>query len=224
MGLAVGETLAIALAIAICPIPIVAVVLLLTSPSGRTNGPLFVLGWLTGLAVVGTAVLLIAGPTSASESGGPATWVSWAKIALALLLVRMGVRELRGRTSVGHTATPKWMGAIDSATPVRAFGFGALPSGVNPKSLILAVAGAATIAATGIPGAQQAGAYAIFALVGTVGVATPVVISLAMGQRSAVLLERLKLWMLEHNAIIMAVLCFLIAAKLLGDGVASLTA
>jgi hypothetical protein len=55
-------------------------------------------------------------------------------------------------------------------------------------------------------------------------VATPVVISLAMGQRSAVLLERLKLWMLEHNAIIMAVLCFLIAAKLLGDGVASLTA
>jgi Sap, sulfolipid-1-addressing protein len=96
-------------------------------------------------------------------------------------------------------------------------------SGVNPKSLILAVAGAATIAATGISGAEQAGAYAIFALVGTVGVATPVVISLAMGQHSAVLLERLKLWMLEHNAIIMAVLCFLIAAKLLGDGVASLT-
>jgi threonine/homoserine/homoserine lactone efflux protein len=151
MGPAVGETLAIALAIAICPIPIVAVVLLLTSPSGRTNGPLFVLGWLTGLAVVGTAVLLIAGPTSASESGGPATWVSWAKIALALLLVRMGVRELRGRTSVGHTATPKWMGAIDSATPVRAFGFGALLSGVNPKSLILAVAGAATIPRLGSP-------------------------------------------------------------------------
>ena len=224
MGPAVGETLAIALAIAICPIPIVAVVLLLTSPSGRTNGPLFVLGWLAGLAVVGTATLLIAGPSSPSESGVPATWVSWVKIGLALLLVRMGVRELRGRSSGDLAATPKWMGAIDGATPARAFGYGALLSGVNPKSLILAIAGAATIAATGIPGAQQAGAYAIFAVIGTIGVATPVVISLAMGQRSVARLDRLKLWMLEHNAVIMAVLCFLIAAKLLGDGVASLTA
>jgi hypothetical protein len=73
MGQAVGQALVIAAAVAICPIPIVAVVLLLTSPSGRTTGPLFVLGWLAGLAAVGAVALLIAGTSGASESGAPAT-------------------------------------------------------------------------------------------------------------------------------------------------------
>ena len=45
--------------------------------------------------------------------------------------------------------------------------------GVRPKSLLLAVGGAAVIARTGIAGGQQAIAYAIFAVIATVGVAVP---------------------------------------------------
>jgi threonine/homoserine/homoserine lactone efflux protein len=119
---------------------------------------------------------------------------------------------------------PRWMGAVDRATPGKAFAFGGLLSAVNPKSLLLAVAAAATIAATGIPGAQQAAAYAIFAVIGSLGVATPVVIARAMGERAVGPLERLKHWMLEHNAVILAAIFLLIAAKLLGDAVGSLTA
>jgi threonine/homoserine/homoserine lactone efflux protein len=223
VGQAVGETLVLAVAVAICPIPIVAVVLLLTSPSGKTNGAVFVLGWLVGLAVVGTVVRLLAAPSSASESGVPAAWVSWVRIALALFFVQVAVRELRSRSTVDAAATPNWMGAVDRATPTTSFGLGAVLSGLNPKSLILVVAGAVTIA-TGIPGAHQAGAYAIFASIGTLGVATPVVIASATSRRSVDLLDRLKRWMLQHNAIILAVLCLPIAAKLLGDGLASLTA
>jgi len=76
MGKAIGGSLPLAVGIALSPIPIIAVVLMLTSRRAKVNGPLFVLGWLIGLGVVGAIVLSIAGPTDASTSGGPAAWVS----------------------------------------------------------------------------------------------------------------------------------------------------
>ena len=72
--------------------------------------------------------------------------------------------------------------------------------------------GAATIAQTGISGAQQAIAYAVFALIGTIGVASPVVIYFAMGERSQEMLTKLKNWMGHNNAVIMSILCLIIGA------------
>jgi hypothetical protein len=50
MGQAVGGALPLAIGVALSPVPIIAVVLMLTTRRARVNGPLFVLGWLTGLA------------------------------------------------------------------------------------------------------------------------------------------------------------------------------
>jgi threonine/homoserine/homoserine lactone efflux protein len=118
---------------------------------------------------------------------------------------------------------PKWMATIDNTGPPAAFGLAAVLSGANPKNLLLAVAGGAAIAQTGIPGGQQAIAYLIFALIGTLGVGLPVVIYFVMGARSEKLLADLKDWMTQHNAVIMSVLCLVIAAKLVGDGISGLT-
>lgn len=117
---------------------------------------------------------------------------------------------------------PKWMATIDNTSPPAALGLAALLSGANPKNLLLAVAGAAAIAQTGIGGGQQAVAYLVFALIGTLGVGIPVGIYFAMGARSEKLLAGLKDWMSLHNAVIMAVLCLVIAAKLVGDGISGL--
>jgi hypothetical protein len=95
-------------------------------------------------------------------------------------------------------------------------------SAVNLKNLLLAVAGAAAIAQTGTPGRQQAIAYAIFALIGTLGVGIAVGVYFAMGSRSHKLLAGLKDWMTAHNAVIMTVLCLIIAAKLIDDGISGL--
>jgi hypothetical protein len=223
MGEAIGQSLPLAIGVALSPIPIIAVVLMLTTPRARTNGPAFVLGWLLGLGVVGAVVLALAGPGGASEEGQPATWVSWLKLVLGLGLLLVAARQFRGRPHQGEqTPLPKWMGAMDQFTPVQALGGGAVLAGANPKNLLLAVAAAAAIAQTGIPGGQQAVAYAVFAVIGTLGVGAPVGIYLAMGERSAELLGRLKDWMGHHNAVIMAVLCLVIGVKLLGDGLGGL--
>jgi Sap, sulfolipid-1-addressing protein len=224
MGEAIGQSLPMAVGVALSPVPIIAVVLMLTTARARANGPAFVLGWLLGLGVVGAVVLALAGP-GASDEGKPATWVSWLKLLLGLGLLLVAVRQFRGRPHEGEEAPlPKWMGAIDRFTPGQALGGGAALAGANPKNLLLAVGGAAAIAQTGIAGGQQAIAYAVFAVVGTLGVGAPVVLYFAMGERSAELLGRLKDWMAHNNAVIMAVLCLVIGVKLVGDALAGLTA
>jgi threonine/homoserine/homoserine lactone efflux protein len=223
MGEAIGGSLPLAFGVAISPVPIIAVVLMLTTRRGRVNGPVFVLGWLCGLAVVGAIVLSVVGPSGAGSSGSPATWVSWVKIALGVLLLLLAVRQFRGRPAGDETAAmPKWMAAIDTIKPPAAFGLAAVLAGVNPKNLLMAVGGAAAIAQTGISGAQQAVAYAIFALIGTLGVGIPVGIYFALGDRSASILRDLKDWMGRNNAVIMAVLCLIIGVKLIGDAIGGL--
>jgi len=225
VGEAIGQSLPLAVGVALSPVPVIAVVLMLTTARARANGPAFVLGWLVGLGVVGAIVLALAGPGGASQEGQPAAWVSWLKLLLGLGLLLVAVRQFRGRPRQGEQAPlPKWMGAIDRFTPGKALGGGAVLAGANPKNLLLAVGGAAAIAQTGIPASQQAVAYAVFAVIGTLGVGAPVGIYLAMGERSAELLGRLKDWMGQHNAVIMAVLCLVIGVKLIGDAITGLTA
>jgi len=224
MGQAIGSSLPLAVGVALSPIPIIAVVLMLTSRRARSNGPAFVIGWLIGLAVIGAIVLSVAGPAGASKSGSPATWVSWVKIVLGAALLLVAVRQFRGRPKDSdEAALPKWMASIDTMKPLTVLGLAALLGGVNPKNLLLAVSAGASIAQTGISGADQAIAYAVFALIGTIGVGTPVVIYFALGERSATMLAALKDWMGRHNAVIMSVLCLIIGVKLIGDAIGGLT-
>ncbi len=223
MGAAVGQILPLAVGVALSPLPIIAVILMLVTARARVNGPAFIVGWLVGLAIVGAVVLAIAGPTGASSGGQPAVWVSILKLLLGIGSLLIALRQWRGRPrGEDDPPAPKWMGAVEAFTPLKATGAGALLSGLNPKNLLLAVSAAASIAATGVSGGQQVVAYAIFAIIGTIGVAIPVVIYFAMGDRAGPLLEKLKQWMAHNNAVIMAVLMLVIGAKLIGDGLAGL--
>jgi threonine/homoserine/homoserine lactone efflux protein len=220
---AIGQILPTAVGVAISPLPIVAVVLMLVTPRGRVNGPLFVGGWIVGLAILGAIVLSVASGAVASDDGSPATWVSILKLVLGLLALLLGVRQFTHRPhGDAQPDTPSWMHALDTFTPVKAAGAGVALSAVNPKNLLLSVAGAAAIAQTGIDAGEQAIAWAVFVLVGTLGVAAPVVIAFAMGSRASELLDRLKGWLSANNAVIMAVLLVVIGAKLIGDAISAL--
>lgn len=169
-------------------------------------------------------MLALAGPTDASEQGRPATWVSILKLVLGVLLLIVALRQWRRRPSESsEVAVPKWMGAIDRFTAGKALAVGAVLSGANPKNLLLAIAAGAAIAQTGIGGGQQAIAYAVFAIIGTLSVATPVILFFALGERSGPLLDGLKTWMSRHNTAIMAVLCLVIGMKLIGAAIGKLS-
>jgi threonine/homoserine/homoserine lactone efflux protein len=224
MGQAIGQVLSLAVGVAISPVPIIAVVLMLVTPRARSNGPAFVVGWLLGLSIVGAIVLLLA-PDANSDNGEPATWASTVKLVLGVLLVLLAFKQWRGRPHAAEEAsTPKWMRAIDAFTAPKVFVAGAVLSGANPKNLLLAVGAAVAILQTGISGGEQAIVYAVFAVLATVGVAVPVVIYFALGERSGAVLDRLKTWMAKNNAVIMAVLLVVIGVKLIGDAISGFSA
>jgi hypothetical protein len=220
---AIGQVLSLGVGVSLSPVPIIAVVLMLGTPRARVNGPAFVLGWILGLTVVGVIVLVIAGGAGANDAGEPATWVDWVKLVLGVLLLIVAVRQWRGRPHAGEDAAlPKWMQAIDQFTPGRSFGIAAALSGINPKNLLLTTGAAAAIAQAGLDTGEEAVSLAVFILVGTFGPAAPVVIYFALGARATKLLDGLKAWMGANNTAIMAVLCLVIGAKLIGDGISGL--
>jgi threonine/homoserine/homoserine lactone efflux protein len=224
MGQAIGQVLAFGVGVALSPIPIIAVVLMLATPKGRANGPAFLAGWILGLAVVGTIVLLVSSGAEASENGGPAEGLSIVKLALGVLLLVVAARQWRGRPrGKDDPELPKWMRTIDTFTPVRAGGIAVALSAVNPKNLLLTVGAGAAIAQTGASTGDQAVALAVFVLLGTLGPGIPVGIYFLMRDRASTILESLRGWMARENATIMAVLCLIIGAKLIGDAITGLS-
>lgn len=220
MGDAIGQILSLAVFVAISPVPIIGVVVMLATPRARSNGPAFILGWVVGLSVVGAVVLLISGGAGASDDGAPADWVNVLKLALGAVAVILAAKQWRQRPRAGaDPEMPAWMEAADRFTPGRAAGFGLLLSAANPKNLLLVVAAAATIAQTGASTGAQIAALAVFVLIGTLGAGLPVVLYLALGERSRTILDELKAWMSTHGAAIMAVLFLVIGAKLIGDAI-----
>jgi threonine/homoserine/homoserine lactone efflux protein len=225
MGQALGNVLPLAVAIAIFPVPIIAVVLIIGSERGRAKGLAFVLAWCAGLGAVGAIVLLLGGVFDGSDAGEPATWVNVLLLALGLLLLAASVRQGRGRPGTGEeTATPAWMRTIGEFTMAKAAGAGFALTALNPKNVLLAAAAAAEIAEVGLPASQQVGVLVVFVLIASVGVVTPLVLFVALGDRSRELLDALEGWMARHNAVIMAVLFLLIGAKLIGDAVSGFSA
>jgi threonine/homoserine/homoserine lactone efflux protein len=219
---AIGASLPFAVGIALSPIPIVAVVLMLATPGGRTNGLAFVAGWVIGLAIVGTIVLVASSGANAGEGGEPASWVGALELVLGVLLLLVGARHWSKRPRGDEERTlPAWMKTIDTFTGGRSLAMGVALSGVNPKNLLLAVGAGAAIAQTGIEPGQQAVALAVFIVIATLGPALPLIIYFAMGDRSREILTGLRRWMALHNSAIMTVLIGVIGVKLVGDGIAA---
>jgi threonine/homoserine/homoserine lactone efflux protein len=218
---AIGDVLPLAIAAAISPFPVIGVVLMLVTPRARINGPIFVVGWLAGLAVVGTIGLTVASAAGASDDGTPSTGADVLQIVLGSLLVIFAIRQWHKRPRPGERAAmPKWMDAVDHFSPVQSAGLGVALSAVNPKNLVLTLAAATTIAATNLPASDQVVAFVVFALIATLGVAAPIVVYFTMGDRSERILDTVKTWLAHNNATIMAVIFLIIGAKVLGQGIA----
>jgi Sap, sulfolipid-1-addressing protein len=117
---------------------------MLLTPGGRINGPSFLVGRTLGIAGAGAILLALAGASGAGNNGQPATWVSWLKLILGILLLAGAVREWLARPSQDEeVATPRWMGALDGFGPVKAAGTGVVLTAVNLKNLFLMIAAAA---------------------------------------------------------------------------------
>ena len=224
MGRALGDVLPLAVAVAVFPVPIIAVVLVLASDRGLLKGVAFVVAWCAGLGAVGAVVLALSGTADASEGGEPATWTSLLQLGLGLLLLALAAKQWVGRPRAGEEAPmPGWMRKVNEFTVAKAAGAGFALSALNPKNILLVAAAAAEIAAVGLAAGREAVVLLAFVVVASLGVLTPIALSLVLRSRAAGVLDGIRRWMAANNAVIMTVLFVLIGAKLIGDAIAGLS-
>lgn len=224
MGNAIGDLLPSAIGVAISPVPIIAVILMLGTPRARSNGPAFAAGWIAGLIIVSTLVLLLTGDADDADSGA-STAVGWIKIVFGALFLVLALKQWQARPQPGVEPTmPKWMAAIDTFGAGKSLGLGALLSGVNPKNLALSFAAAASISQAGLSTGGTVVSVAVFVIIGSLTVAGPVVLFLMAPQRAGTSLASIKDFMTDHNAVIMMTVLLLLGVKLIGDGIGIVTA
>lgn len=222
-GHAIGEVLALGVGVALSPLAVIAVVLMLAAPGGTLRAGAFTAGWVLGLAVVGTVVLAVADGADAGEGGAPADRVAIVKILVGCALVIVAARQWRGRPSGEEDPElPGWASAVDTLSAPRAAGLAVLFASVKPKNLLLTIGAALAIAETGASTGDQAIALAVFVALGTLAPGIPLGIHVLLRDRGAAVLGRLREWMVRENATIIAVLCLVLAAKLIGDAVGAL--
>jgi threonine/homoserine/homoserine lactone efflux protein len=223
MGAAIGNILPLAIGVAISPLPVVAIVLMLATPRGKSNGIAFAAGWVLGLGVVCAIVLLVASGSASSDSG-PADWVSVVKLVLGTGAVLAGVEQWRSRPNAGEEAElPAWMATIDKFTTAKSLGFGVLLSAANPKNLGLTITAGTTIAQFDLSAGSETIAAAVFVILASVTIVGPVLAYMVLGTRAQYALADLKDTLALHNATIMAIVFVVLGSKLIGDGIAGLS-
>ncbi|GAA3011415.1 Sap-like sulfolipid-1-addressing protein [Streptomyces sp. KhCrAH-43] len=216
MGEVIGAMLTSAVGIAISPLPLIAVILMLATPKGRTNGTAFTAGWVAGLAAV-VAVVVAAG-SGLHTGGDKPSWAYWLKLALGVLFVLMAFKQWRDRPRAGHdAAAPKWMRAIDRFTAAKAAALAVVLVAANPKNLVLAVGGAVSIATSDTGAGGKTLAAALMVLIGSLCTLLPLGVYLLGGSRSAHVLSGWKEWMSAHNAAIMTTVLAVLGTKYIGD-------
>lgn len=211
--------LAIGLALAALPVTLIPIALAAKRPPAVART--FALGWLLGIAVVGTVVIVLADVIVLPS--GNLSWFGYVKVAIGLVLIVLAGRRWRGRPRAGEDPpVPGWLASVDSMGAGRAFGLALLLAGLNPKNLALVVAGAVTIAETTAVPAQQAVALAVFTVIGSIGVAAPPVLTLVLGDRAGPLLRSVDDWMTRQSTVIVAAVLLVLGVVLIVNGVTAL--
>jgi threonine/homoserine/homoserine lactone efflux protein len=221
VGAVIGDILPLAVGIAISPIPIIAAILMLLSPRAKATSVGFLLGWLAGIIVAIVLFTLLSSALPQQDSG-PSPVAGVIKIVLGLLLLFLAIKQWRGRPAEGEQPEmPKWMSAIDSMTAAKGLGLGFLLSAVNPKNLLLAIAAGLLVGGAKLSAADTTVIIVVFVLIASSTVLIPVVGYLIAAERMAPALDRLRGWLVENNATIMALLLLVIGVAVIGKGIAN---
>lgn len=209
----------LALVVALSPITVIPAVLVLHTARPRQTGLAFLIGWLTGLAAL-TAAFVAASGLLAGLNATPPSWASWLRIVVGAALIAFGI--YRWATRHSHGEMPGWMRSLTSMTPPRAGLTAAALTAIRPEVLFMCAAAGLAIGSAGLTGTGNWQAAALFVAVAASTVAVPIVGYLAASDRLDPALGRLKDWMQQQHAALLAVILVLIGAMVTYNGIHAL--
>lgn len=212
----ITDILPMAAGIALSPIPVAVVVSILLSARPR-NAPLFLLGWLAGLLVIGLLMLFI--PGLRMLNGEPTQFAGWLRVVMGSLLMFIAWKGWRNRPSSDEVVEqPKLLAQLHSYGSWKSLVLGFSLSTFNPKSLVLTMAAAMTVYSSKATGNQQLIAMIIFAMLASLTVVIPVIAYRFQGDKAKEALADLKEWLIVNNTAVTVTLLVVFAALLIGSG------
>lgn len=212
-----NDALVLAVGVAFSPVPIAAVTLILTGANARSLGSSFALGWVAGVTAAIALLIVLVGLADTSDE--TPLWIAVPELVLGLVFLGLAVHIWRGRSQrIARDTPPRWLAALDRLTPARSAGLGLVLAGANPKNLGLALAAAIALTESEAGSATTVVAAVLFVVIGTVGVAVPLVLTTAAPNRSRSALQRLRGWLLRYDAVVLTLLGLAIGARFVYDG------
>ena len=203
-----------AIAVAISPAPIIELILVLFSTRRTVNATAFIVT-LLAMTALALGIGAAGGQAAGADSAEPSAVVSWVFLALGLLLLGLGIQNWRNRAD---TSEPAMFAKVTSLGPaaVAFLAFGAVA--MNPKNTVLLLASGEMIATASSPWLVGVG----FVLVATLPYTLATGYALFGGEASDARLDRMRVWLVAHNRLIMGVVCGLLGLVLTLKGAAGI--
>ncbi|WP_265523598.1 GAP family protein [Oerskovia flava] len=237
MGALVLELLPLGLGIVMSPLAIMALVAVLLSQRARTNGVLFLVGWVVGLALVLALSFVLLDALEVHERRTPPLWVPVIRLLLGagllyatVFVYRRGSSRKQQMAAAGSPREvaaaapqlPGWLQAVDTFTPGRSFLLGLGIFALNPVDVSFAFLAALEIRLAEVPTTAAVGSLVVFGLAGTLPIAVPVCWRLAAGPRAEPSLDHVRRWIAAHTSVLNAALLLFIAVLQIQKGVSAL--
>ena len=216
LGQVVAEFFPLAVGVALSPLPLIAAVIISLAAGGGGRAVALVAGRFLGVVVV--VGVFAALSELFADTGGSAAVLSVLNVLLGLAMMVFGVltwvRRPRGDEP---DSPPKWMASLTGISGARAFGLGFTLSAAKVEELAFGAGAGILIGSTLTAAAPIIAAVAIFAAIGTVTAALPVVAVLTGGERIRPALDRLHAGLMRSSRTITAVVLVLFGAVLLAS-------
>lgn len=217
-GSVLAELVPLAMVIALSPLSIIPAVLALHTDRPRPTGLAFLAGWLLGLAAL--VSVFVAASELVGSLDKPPGWASWVRIVVGAALIVFGGYKWVTRKKSEHS--PAWMRKLSGLTPARAVLTAAVLAVVNPKVLFICIAAGLAIGTAGIGEAHAWLAVAYFVVIAGSTVLLPILAYVVSGERLAAPLTRLKEWMEQQHATLVAAILIVIGLMVLYKGIHAL--
>jgi Sap-like sulfolipid-1-addressing protein len=216
MGSLIGAVVVLGLGVAFTsPVSVVTMIVLLALPRGRTRAFAFVAGWLFAIAAVSllTELVLHRGDFSSTHTS-PSRAASALEVVIGCFLLAWGAIKYRRRTQrLQEASTPKWLDRL-----ARTSWLIALIVGAFMLTWSITLVAAAEILKANVSTADDALAFALFALASLVTITVPLIYALVRPERSEETLARWKEWLIQNSGTVVLVVLMVVGAALIARG------
>ena len=201
------------LAVAVSPLPILAAVLMMASSQRIRDALALASGWFVSIGVSCAAVMLL-GDSMPKSNGHPNPKIlGIADMAFGLLIAVLALRGWRKFKRNPEASIPKWLDRVGSMSIVFSFGLGLF---LPPTVIAFAAGNEIAQQHLGIPGEWIA--VAVFAVIGSIGVFTPILIVAGQPSKSRSRLSTWQQWLQSHWQEVLVTLFGVIAGYLVIKG------